>query len=511
MAIGTSDRVRQDPDGIAVSDFERVLTWAEADDALNRATNAIVAADTGPEHRVAVFARNSVEVVLAHSAAMRAGVSSTPINAMLTVDEAAYILEDSSAAILFCGPESVDVAIEAARRAGVANVVAWRTPPSAAGVDDWAAWLAEGSPIEPPTDMAPRRQLLYTSGTTGRPKGTDLPFRGQASTVAEYLAALVTGLLGPGGDGPHLVVGPLHHTGPLMALRQLAAGNGVVVMPKFDAEQCLAAIERYRVATTVMVPTHFTRLLALPDEVRSRYDVGSLRTVAHTGAACPVPVKRAMIEWFGPVLVEAYGGSEAGTVCSITSEEWLRKPGSVGRPATGFDAVVVDDDGQECAPGQAGRLYFRDRSGRGLLYRHDDQKTAEAHIAPGVFTLGEAGYVDEDGYVFITDRTSDMVVSGGVNISPAEIEQVLVRHPGVRDAACIGVPDADFGESVKALIEPARNGETPTADDLVAFCREHLAGYKIPRSFSFVDDVGRNAMGKLDKKALRATHGGGVA
>src|SRR4051812_17688340 len=212
MAIGTSGPALREPNGIALTDLERVLTWAETDDALNRATNGLLAADTGPEHRIAVFARNSTEVVLVHSAAMRAGVSSTPINAMLTVEEATYILQDSNAAILFCGPETVDVATEAARRAGITQVVAWRCSPSTA-VDGWAAWLASGSPAEPPTGTEPRRHLLYTSGTTGRPKGTDLPFRGDASTVAEYLAALVGGLPGPSGGGPHLVVGPLHHTG----------------------------------------------------------------------------------------------------------------------------------------------------------------------------------------------------------------------------------------------------------------------------------------------------------
>jgi long-chain acyl-CoA synthetase len=279
----------------------------------------------------------------------------------------------------------------------------------------------------------------------------------------------------------------------------------LVVHSHFDAEATLAAIAAHGVESSVMVPTHFVRLLALPRDVRQSYDVSSLRNVAHTGGACPVEVKRAMIEWWGPVLSESYGGTESGTVCSINSTDWLAHPGSVGRAVAPFEALVVDEHGTELPPGTEGRLYFRDTTGRGIVYEGDPQKTAEAHLSPGVFTLGEIGKIDADGFVYITDRFSDMVVSGGVNIYPAEAEQVLAKHHDVIDVACIGVPDDEMGEQLVALVQ-LRQGVVGDADALARWCRQSLAGYKCPKQFRFVDEVPRNPMGKIDKKALRHAH-----
>ena len=248
------------------------------------------------------------------------------------------------------------------------------------------------------------------------------------------------------------------------------------------------------------------RLLALPDEVKARYDVSSMQMVAHTGASCPVDVKRAMIEWWGPIFVDAYGATEVGTTCSITSQEWLEHPGSVGRAVPPFEALVLDDDNRELPANTEGRLYFRDTTGRGIIYPNDPAKTAAAHIAPGVFTLGEIGYANNDGYVFITDRFSDMVVSGGVNIYPAEAEQVLVRHPDVADVGCIGIPHAEMGEELKALVVPVDAEAPPDPIELLEFCRERLSHYKCPRSVEFVATLGRNSMGKLNKRTLRAPY-----
>jgi acyl-CoA synthetase (AMP-forming)/AMP-acid ligase II len=284
-------------------------------------------------------------------------------------------------------------------------------------------------------------------------------------------------------------------------VRHLLSGQPVVVLGRFDAERVLQLVQQHRVTSSVMVPTHFSRLLALPEQVRSAYDLSSLVSVAHTGSACPPDVKRAMIAWFGPVLVESYGGSEIGTVCRITSTEWLAHPGSVGRAVAPFEAVVVDELGHELPPGRVGILGFRTPPGREISYHGDPEKTRSAYIAPGVATLGDVGYVTEDGYLFITDRMSDMVVSGGVNLYPAESEMVLLEHPSVAEAAVIGVPDPDLGEALRALVVPADADLDVTA--LSAFCRARLASYKCPKSYELVESLPRNAMGKLDKRSLR--------
>jgi acyl-CoA synthetase (AMP-forming)/AMP-acid ligase II len=492
----------------ALVDGDREITWRELDGILNRATNALLslaerAQDRGGPRRIAVFARNAVEVVAVHFAAHLAGVSSVPVSSFLGVDELAYILEDSGASALFCGPETVDVATAAAARVpGVDRVVAWRSP-DYDGVLAFDAWLAGAPDLEPTTMQAPELALLYTSGTTGRPKGTNIRTQPPVlPSVAEWIPALGGGLVGAG--KPHLVVGPFHHTGPFVAIRYLASGSLVVVLQRFDAEQLLALADRYRCASTLMVPTHFTRLLALPDEVRARYDVSAFEWVAHTGAATPADVKRAMIEWFGPVLSEAYGASESGTVCSISSPEWLAHPGSVGKCTPGFVVHVVDEEGNDVGPNVEGRLFFEDRTGRGIVYHNDPAKSASVHLRPGVFTIGEVGYVDADGYVFITDRTSDMVISGGVNIYPAEAEQVLVTHPAVHDCAGIGVPNDDLGEELKMLVELRDGAEpAPSDEELIEWCRERLAHYKCPRTAEIVPSVGRTVMGKLNKRELR--------
>jgi acyl-CoA synthetase (AMP-forming)/AMP-acid ligase II len=392
----------------------------------------------------------------------------------------------------------------AATLAGIDTVVAWRGPPTP-GVTSLEDWLATGSEAEPPTSMPPRPHMHYTSGTTGRPKGTETPptMFPRVATIADYFEALRLQFETNGARSPGMVVSPMYHTGPLSSVRMLGGGMSLVIASRFDAEQALRSIETHRVKTTMMVPTHFQRLLALPREVRERHDISSIEVISHTGAACPREVKRAMIEWFGPVLVEAYGATESGTTNMITSQEWLAKPGSVGKTLAPFELVVVGEAGERLGPNQAGQLYFRDTTGRGVIYHNDEAKTRAAHLEPGVFTLGEIGYADDDGYVFITDRSSDMIVSGGVNIYPAETEQVLIQHPGVGDVAVIGAPNAEMGEEVKALIVPADPAAPPDLGDLGRFCRERLAGFKCPRSYEIVADIGRNAMGKINKRELR--------
>ncbi len=488
-------------EAIALSDGHRALGWDEVESLTKRAAAAI-RRDIAPGRRLGVFARNAVEPALACIAGLRAATSPVPVNFHLTVGECAYILEDGDIGILLTGPETVEVALAAAAQAGTPLVVGWRCP-ALPGLVAWEDWLAT-EPDDEPLDVPPRPYLHYTSGTTGRPKGTETPpaMFPKAASVAELFAAYRSAV----DDlpaGPSLIIGPMYHTGPLNSVRYVIGGKPLVVAERFDAEETLRLVERHKVSTITMVPTHFQRLLALPAEVRAAHDVSSLRAISHTGAACPPEVKRAMIDWFGPVLTEAYGATEVGSMTVIGSAEWMVRPRSVGRVQPGFEVLVLDDAGNALEPGETGRLFFRDLSGRGIVYHNAPEMTRAAHIAPGVFTLGDIGHVDADGYVYITDRESDMIVSGGVNIYPAEIEAALAMHPQVADSAVIGVPDAEMGEAVKALVVPVAGSMVDPAA-LSQHCRQHLAGYKCPRSIDIVEDIGRNPMGKVNKRALRA-------
>ena len=492
---------------IAIRDDNKALDWNDVDEILNRVTNRLLESDLGEQKRISVFAENSVETALAHLGGLLAGASTVPVNFHLTAEEAAYILKDSETSVLFLGPETLDRGLEAAQIAKINQVVVWGSGEDRPkNFEIWDKWHGDVSLENPTTNIKPLPHLLYTSGTTGRPKGTDLPptmFAG-GETIQEHIEALQESRFSKYGN--HLVVGPMYHTGPLSGMRNLVAGVPVVVLGRFDAEKTLSAISDYEIESTVMVPTHFVRLLDLSKGVRDKYDVSSLKMVTHTGAACPIEIKQNMIEWWGPVLFEAYGASEVGTTCSITSEEWLEHPGSVGQARPPFEAIIFDDNGSPVERGVEGRLYFRDKTGRGVVYHNDPEKSAAAHIEPGVFTLGEIGYLDEDGYVYITDRFSDMVVSGGVNIYPAESEQVLITHENVLDVACIGVPDKGMGEKLLALVIRDSSGVSVTEEQLISYCRENLTHYKCPKKIEFISDLGRTTMGKINKRKLRAPY-----
>jgi long-chain acyl-CoA synthetase len=499
--LGLLDRAAASPQAPAVqSDSCGDASWAEMATATLRLATAIHDSDLGATRRVLVIARNRPSTVLSHAAALLAEASSVPVSFHLTPAEIGYIAGESGARLAFVDSTTAEATIAAVGE----TVTVVRLPDTGVSGPDLDRFVAGRDPIV----LAPRQRvvpnLLFTSGTTGRPKAVQLPPKtiGDAPDLAGFLEFIARHRLAK--LGTHLVAGPLYHNGPLTAVRLMLAGVPLVVHARFDAEATLAAIDAHGVESSIMVPTHFVRLLALPEAVRRRYDVSSLREVAHTGGACAIDVKRAMIEWWGPVLSESYGGTESGTVCSINSADWLTHPGSVGRAVAPFEPLVVDDDGQPLPAGVEGRLYFRDTTGRGIVYEGDPAKTAEAHLEPGVFTLGEIGKVDADGFVYITDRFSDMVVAGGVNIYPAEAEQALLRHPDVVDAACIGVPDREMGERLVAMVQ-VRTGSSPGADELLAWCRADLAGYKCPKQVQFVEEIPRNPMGKIDKRALRAT------
>lgn len=477
------------------------LTWAEVDALLRGMVNGILRSALGTQRRVAVYAENSAETLLCYVAATLAGCSAVPVNFHLTADEAAYIFADAGVTLVLADVATAQRAVDAARIAGVSLVVS--RGGAVEGATPWDDWLLRAGDAEPPVDLRPLPTLVYTSGTTGRQKGTRLPptsFVG-GNDIAEHVRRLGEGSWLA--HGRHLVVGPLYHSGPLVSTRLLVGGAPVTLLGRFDAEQVLAAIDAYRIGSTVLVPTHFVRLLALPDDVRARYDVSSLRYVLQVGAACPEDVKRAMIAWWGELIWESYGASEVGTTCLISATEWLDHVGSVGRPVPPFEARVVDEDGHELPAGKEGRLYFRDTTGQGIVYHNAPEKERSVHLAPGVFTLGEVGYVDAEGYVYVTDRFSDMIVSGGVNIYPAESELVLATHPEVVEVACIGVTHAEMGEELKAVVVPRDVAAPPEPAGVLAYCRDRLAHYKCPRSVVYVRALPRSAMGKLDKRALR--------
>ncbi len=496
---------RKTPSAIALTDPDKSLTWEQVDEILNRAANLLLDIDLGPKRRVAVFAENASETALAHLGALFGGCSSVPVNFHLTAEEATYILKDSESQILFVDNITADRGILAAREAGVKLVIGWNCE-DYKQITNWSEWLESGSPETSPDKVTPLPNLLYTSGTTGLPKGTELPptmFAG-GSTMTEHIVGLSQS--GFANFGTHLVVGPMYHTGPLSGMRLLTLGIPSVILGRFDAESTLAAIEKHKTESAVMVPTHFVRMLALPNETKKKYDVSSMKFAAHTGAKCPVDVMRSMIDWWGPIFRDAYGASEVGTVCAITSEEWLEHPGSVGKAIPPFKAFTLDDELNELPANSEGRLFFRDSTGRGIIYPNDAEKTASANPEPGLFTLGEIGYIDEDGYVFITDRFSDMVVSGGVNLYPAEAEQILIDHPSIADVGCIGVPHEDLGEELKALITINTPSSPPDLEEIANWLRNKLSHYKCPRSYEIVSTLNRNTMGKINKRKLRDSY-----
>jgi acyl-CoA synthetase (AMP-forming)/AMP-acid ligase II len=505
-------RAEATPQDIALADDSGTRTWSEVTADLERAAGALLAAAQESAQRVSVIGENAIPTLEAHAAALTVGVGTVATSRQLRASELADQYADADVVAAIAGARSLPAVAEAAQAVGLRTLVVHGIEPASSpggtdlpgGAVTWTEWLNSAPPVPPDAGQRPpRAPLVYTSGTTGRARGAEVRWTVTLpGTAAEYVAAITAESAFPA--GPHLVVGPLQHNAPLTSVRHLLAGQPVIILGKFDAEEVLRLIETYRVTSSVMVPTHMRRLLALAPQIRERYDVSSMRMVSQTGSACPADTKLAMITWFGPILVESYGGSETGTLCRIDSREWLAHRGSVGRPRPPYEAVVLTETGEPLPPGEVGVLGFRAPEGRGPRYHADPQKTKSAYLAPGVFTLGDVGYVDEDGYVFITDRMADMVVSGGVNLYPAESEKVLVTHPAVSEVAVIGVPHPDLGESLLALIVPS--GDPPDPAELETYGRERLAPYKVPRAYEFRDELLYNAMGKPDKKAMRAPY-----
>jgi acyl-CoA synthetase (AMP-forming)/AMP-acid ligase II len=493
------------PDKPALIEGERVWSWAEFVSRRNRLGHGLVGLGLPTGGHVIIYAENSLEHYLASAAARAAGLIPAPMNHRLVAEEVLYILDHSDALAVLVSDRFVPM-VEAVR-SEAKKVRQWillggERRSWASHVDDL---IAAGRPdhVEPPGGPGFGASIIYTGGTTGRPKGA-LRRGMNPQDLMDTLRAL--DLLDPG--HVHLVAGPMYHSAPGgLALYAHLVGATVVIMPKFDPEQALAQIARHRCSSTFMAPTLLKRIVELPAEIRARYDVSSMRAIIMGAAPCPMSVKEAVVAYFGPALYEFYGSSELGVNTILKPEDVLRKPGSCGQAAPGKEIALLDDDGRPVPPGQPGELFVR--RGPGILdeYYRDPEATARMHRGEW-YSVGDVAYVDADGFYYICDRKRDMIISAGVNIYPAEIEDVLHRHPKVLDAAVFGVPDEEWGERVHAALH-VRPGETLTVDEITAFCRQHMAGYKVPREVSFHDVFPRDAAGKLLKRQLREPYWAG--
>lgn len=484
---------------IVMADSGETIDYAALEARSNRSAHALRLLGLKRGDVVATLFDNGPEVFVFGLAAQRAGLYLTSISNKLSVADVSYILRDCGAKILIAGDAYLAFAEEAAREAASVRLFAWSAETS--DVRSWTT-LAETLPCTPIGDQSPGTDMLYSSGTTGRPKGVKFPLPDGEIDQCTPLMSMGMNLYGMGPETVYLSTSPLYHAAPLrwaMAIHRL--GGTVVVMERFEAERTLEFIERYRITHATFVPTHFVRMLKLPADIRAKYDLSSLQAVVHAAAPCPVPVKQAMIEWWGPIIHEYYSGTETCGITALSATEWLERPGSVG-PAVLGTLKITDDEGNELPVGAEGNVCFA--GGPAFQYHNDPEKTANAYDRNGWATLGDIGRVDQDGYLFLTDRKSFMIISGGVNIYPQEIENCLVTHPKVADAAVIGVPDEEMGERVLAIVQPIAGIDAGKAlsDELCAYVRGALGGVKTPRSFDFRDDLPREPTGKLMKRKL---------
>jgi long-chain acyl-CoA synthetase len=492
---------RQAPQRTALRSPHGDRSFAELNAAANRLSRALAARGLQPGDAVALLCSNRPEFVEVVAATGRAGLRLTPLNWHLTAEEVGYIVADCGARALLADARFAAVAREAARRAPGA-AVRLAIAGGIEGFEDYAEALAQ----QPDSDLeepVAGNQMLYTSGTTGRPKGV---YRRRARASSLIPSLLRTARFDPERDLA-LNTGPLYHAAPLALnlMFPLAHGVGVVLTDGWDAGETLRLVESLRITHTHMVPTMFHRLLQLPEQVRRRHDLSTLRWVVHGAAPCPVHVKRQLMDWLGPVVYEYYAATEGGGTF-IEPEEWLRRPGSVGRRVEGQVVEVHDEHGRELPPGEVGTVFFKapDDPEHRFEYYGAPEKTAEAYRGD-YFTLGDLGYFDAEGYLFLTGRSAEVIISGGVNVYPAEVDAVLLMHPAVADAAVVGVPDEEWGEQVKAVVLPASD-RRPGAElegELLAHCRAHLAHYKCPRSVDFVAELPRLPTGKILRRRVR--------
>ena len=475
------------------------MTFADLEARANRLAHFLRRVDVMPGDTIAVLMENNEHIHAAMWAARRSGLYYTLINTHLNASEAAYIVTDSGAKAVISSralrPVCEQLSVETLAGAVLADddLDGWQRYPDCVAAD-------AATPI---ADESDGLLLQYSAGSTGRPKGIRRPL----SFARPNLSTPVFEALGVNEGSVYLSPAPIYHTAPAMwTMAAQAVGATTLVMERFDAEQALESIERYGVTHAQFVPSMFVRMLRLPEEIRRRYDLSTLQRVVHAAAPCPPEIKRQMIDWWGPIVDEYYGSSEGAGISFIRAEEWLERPGSVGKPMLGVPHIL-DADGHELPAGEIGEIYYE--GGYPFEYLNDAIKTADARSPQGWVTVGDIGYVDTDGYLFLTDRRNHMIISGGVNIYPQEAENMLISHPLVIDAAVFGLPDDLMGQSVKAVVQladPAR-ADDALADDLITWLRDRLAHYKCPRSISFEAHLPRTDAGKLYKQRLIDKYG----
>jgi long-chain acyl-CoA synthetase len=503
-------QARPDQPAVIAAEDGTVLTYRELDEASIRLARLLHDAGLRAGQHIAFLSTNRLEVYGIYWAALRSGLYVTAINHHLSVDEAAYIVNDCGAEVLIVSADLADLAVAVSAKApNVKLRLAFGGP--VPGYDSYEDAVA-AQPTEPLADQPRGADMLYSSGTTGRPKGVKLALPDWKYDKPEDMGTMLFGMIyqfNP--ETIYYSAAPIYHAAPLRFSWFVHSHGGTVVMARgFDARAALDHIQRYGVTHSQWVPTMFVRMLKLPDEVRLAYDVSSMKVAVHAAAPCSVEVKRAMMDWWGPILYEYYSSTEGNGVSFISPQEWLARPGSVGKAGLGT-IRVCDDSGAELPIGQTGVIYF-ERDVVAFQYHNDDEKTVSTrHPEHELWTtVGDIGYVDEDGYLYLTDRKAFMIISGGVNIYPQEIEDCLTMHPAVLDVAVIGTPDDEMGEKVCAVVQvaPGVTASEELAEELKEFTRSRIAHYKTPRVVDFMDELPRSAAGKLVKRKLKERYAG---
>jgi long-chain acyl-CoA synthetase len=499
-----SIHARTHPDKIAykMAATSKAITYRELDELSNQGAHLFRSLGLKAGDHIALLMENRLAFMEICWAAQRAGLYYTAISRYLKEDEIAYIVKDCGAKVFITSPKCADQ-VKGLIKGEPGELLFYMVDEPAPGFRSYDK-EAIAQPATPIADEVAGYDMLYSSGTTGRPKGIKREFEGDRIDVPNpFLRVLCADMCGMNADSIYLSPAPLYHAAPLrFNMMAITLGGTSIIMESFDAEEFLKLVETHKVTQSQLVPTMFVRMLKLPDEVRARYDVSSLKGAIHAAAPCPVDVKARMIEWWGPILIEYYAGSEGNGVTVCTSQQWLEHRGSVGRAVVG-KVKILDENEEERPVGEIGSVYFADAPA--FTYHNDPEKTKNAYNARGWSTLGDVGYLDHDGFLYLTDRKSYMIISGGVNIYPQETEDVLITHPAIADVAVFGVPNDEMGEEVKAVVQPhdmAKAGKELEAE-LIQFCRKHLSPIKCPRTIDFEAELPRTPTGKLVKRHLR--------